>query len=91
MIQHFVKGMIFEILLKPSQLAMLIYNIIFVVSYLKTLLIPFNEMVEKFLDRMQPLANGSTIVPMKVHFGEFTQDVISKVRQLQLLSLIFVS
>jgi hypothetical protein len=57
------------------------HNIIFVVSYLKTLLIPFNEMVEKFLDQMQPLASGSTIVPMKVHFGEFTQDVISKVSQ----------
>lgn len=51
------------------------------VSYLKTLLKPFNEMVEKFLDQIQPLANGSTTVPMKVHFGEFTQDVISKVRQ----------
>ena len=84
MIQHFVKGMIFEIL-KPSQFAMFI---IFVVSYLKTLLIPFNEMVNKFLDQMQPLANGSTIVPMKVHFGEFTQDVISKVCQLRLLSFL---
>ena len=51
------------------------------VSYLKTLLVPFNEMVKKFLDQLQPLANGSTTVPMKVHFGEFTQDVISKVRQ----------
>ena len=49
------------------------------VSYLKTLLIPFNEMVEKFLGQIQPLADGSTTVPMKVHFGEFTQDVISKV------------
>ena len=48
-------------------------------SYLKTLLIPFNEMVEKFLDQIQPLADGSTTVPIMVHFGEFTQDVISKV------------
>ena len=38
-------------------------------------------MVKKFFDQIQPLADGSTIVPMKVHFGEFTQDVISKVRQ----------
>ena len=50
------------------------------VSYLKTLLIPFNEMVQNFLDQMQPLANGSTIVPMKVHFEELTKDVISQVR-----------
>ena len=51
------------------------------VSYLKTLLIPFNEIVKNFLDQIQPLADGSTTVPMKVHFGEFTQDVISKVRE----------
>ena len=48
-------------------------------------------MVERFLDQMQPLANGSIIVPMKVHFGEFTQDVISKVRQLRLLSLLLAN
>ena len=48
-------------------------------SYLKTLLTPFNEILTKFLDQLKPLAGGSTIVPMKVHFGEFTQDVISKV------------
>ena len=51
------------------------------VSYLKTLLIPFNEMVEKFLGQIQPLADGSTTVPMKIQFGEFIQDVISKVSQ----------
>ena len=55
-------------------------NHVFMVSYLKTLLIPFNEMVQNFLDQMQPLANGSTIVPMKVHFEELTKDVISQVR-----------
>ena len=53
--------------------------IIYYYSYLKTLLVPFNEMVKKFLDQIQPLADGTTTVPMHVHFGEFTQDVISKV------------
>ena len=48
-------------------------------------------MVEKFLDQMQPLANGSTIVPMKVHFGEFTQDVISKVRRSASIVIIVVT
>ena len=48
-------------------------------SYLKTLLIPFNEMVKTFLDWIKPLADGNTTIPMKVRLGEFTQDVISKV------------
>lgn len=48
-------------------------------SYLKLLLKPFNEMVEKFLEQIKHLADGKTEVPMKVHFGELTQNVISKV------------
>ena len=36
-------------------------------------------MVKKFLDQLEPLADGTAEVPMKVHFGEFTEDVISKV------------
>lgn len=56
-----------------------LYDPAFRKSYLKTLLTPFNEILTKFLDQLKPLAGGSTIVPMKVHFGEFTQDVISKV------------
>ena len=60
---------------------------VFVGSYLKTLLTPFNQMVKKFLDQIQPLADGNKTVPMKVHFGEFTQDVISKVSLTTLATL----
>ena len=44
-------------------------------------------MVKKFLDQIQPLADGNKTVPMKVHFGEFTQDVISKVSLTTLATL----
>ena len=87
MIQHFVKGICMMFDKKPC----LPCSCLFMVSYLKTLLIPFNEMVKKFLDQIQPLADGSTAVPMKVHFGEFTQDVISKVRQAILYDLAIAS
>ena len=36
-------------------------------------------MVKKFLDQLEPLADGAAEVLMKVHFGELTEDVISKV------------
>ena len=48
-------------------------------SYLKTLLKPFNEITNEFLEKLKPLADGDTKVPMKVHLGEFSLDVISKV------------
>ena len=48
-------------------------------SYLKTLLTPFNEMADRFLEQIKPLADGATLVPMKRHFGELTMDAISKV------------
>ena len=48
-------------------------------SYLKTLLKPFNEITNEFLDELKPLADGETKVPMKTHLGEFSLDVISKV------------
>ena len=54
-------------------------------SYLKTLLEPFNEIVSKFLDQIKPLTDEATAVPMKVHFGELTHDVISKVSTLHLI------
>lgn len=57
--------------------------VILLLSYLKTLLDPFNDMVNKFLDQIKPLADGTT-VPMKRHFGEFTLSVISKVSGSQL-------
>ena len=49
-------------------------------SYLKTLLVPFNEVTSKFIEKLRPLADGATKVPMKLRFGEFTLDVISKVK-----------
>ena len=48
-------------------------------SYLKTLLEPFNEIANRFIDNLDPLADGRTDVPMKIKFGEFTLEVISKV------------
>lgn len=39
---------------------------------------PFNEMVNKFLDRIKPMADGATAVLMNVHFKELALDVISK-------------
>ena len=53
-----------------------------VCSYLKTLLDPFNEMVNRFLDQIKPLADGEEAVPMKHHFGELTLNIISKVSYL---------
>ena len=50
-------------------------------SYLKTLLVPFNEVTSKFIERLKPLADGVIKVSMKLCFGGFTEslDVISKV------------
>ena len=48
-------------------------------SYLNTLLIPINEVTGKFIEQLKPLADGVTKVPMKLHFGDFTTDAISKV------------
>ena len=56
------------------------YNIMLFHSYLKTLLVPFNEVTSKFIEKLRPLADGATKVPMKLRFGEFTLDVISKVK-----------
>ena len=43
------------------------------------LLEPFNEITASFLDQLKPLADGVSMVPMKLHFGELTLDAISKV------------
>ena len=48
-------------------------------SYLKTLLDPFNEIVNAFIEELRPTADGVETVPMKIKFGEFTLKVISKV------------
>ena len=51
----------------------------FCFSHLKTLTTPFNESVDKFLDKLRPLADGKSAVPMKSHLAGLTLDVISKV------------
>lgn len=43
------------------------------------LLEPFNEIANRFIDNLELLADGKTEVPMKIKFGEFTLEVISKV------------
>ena len=39
----------------------------------------FGECVDKFLDKLKPLADGRTQVPMKKHIHNAALDVISKV------------
>lgn len=51
----------------------------FTSSHLKTLLDPFNEIANEFIDKLKLLADGKTTVPMKLKFSEFTLKVISKV------------
>jgi len=48
-------------------------------SYLKSLVPSFNECADKLIERLRPLADGKTTVPMKEHLAEVTLDVISKV------------
>ena len=48
-------------------------------SYLKTLLDPFNEIVNAFIEELRPTADGVETVLMKIKFGEFTLNVMSKV------------
>ena len=48
-------------------------------SYLKSLVPSFNECADKFIERLRPLADGKTIVPMKEHLAQVTEDAISKV------------
>ena len=48
-------------------------------SYLNTLLVPINAVTTKLIEELKPLADGMTQVPMKLRFGDFTTDVISKV------------
>ena len=49
-----------------------------VCSYLKSLVPSFNECADKFIERLRPLADGKTTVPMKDHLAEvYTIDWIS--------------
>ena len=56
-----------------------IINIFCMSSYLNTLLVPINAVTTKLIEELKPLADGVTKVPMKLRFGDFTNDVISKV------------
>lgn len=72
--------------LPPSQILSQSLQLLFTwkfscfLSYLKTLLKPFNEIADKFVDNLKTVADGETKVPMKTRFGEFTLEVISKVK-----------
>ena len=48
-------------------------------SSLKDLIPKFNECVDTFVEKLRPLADGKTEVPMKEAFHEAALDVISKV------------
>lgn len=48
-------------------------------SYLRTLLGPLNELADRLVEKLKALADGTTSVPMRLQFGEFTLNVISKV------------
>ena len=44
----------------------------------------FNEITNKFLDQLKPFADGASRVPIKLQFGEFVLDVLSKVKKVWL-------
>ena len=58
---------------------MTVYRLFFLFSYLKTLLIPINDVTNKLIEQLKPFADGVTKVPMKLRFGDFILNVISKV------------
>lgn len=53
-------------------------------SHLKTLLEPLSELANKLVDKLKLLADGTTSVPMRLQFGEYTLNVISKVCKVQM-------
>ncbi|KAL5496599.1 hypothetical protein EMCRGX_G012912 [Ephydatia muelleri] len=56
-----------------------LYDPAFNRGYLKSLTPMFGECVDMFLDKLKPLADGRTQVPMKKHIHNAALDVISKV------------
>lgn len=56
-----------------------VYDPAFKKSYLQTLLEPFNEKANEFINNLRPMADGKTRVPMKTQFGTYTLETISKV------------
>ena len=57
-----------------SFVRLLCYN-----SYLRSLVPAFNECVDWFLERLKPLADGKTQVPMGEEFANLTLNIISRV------------
>ena len=49
-------------------------------SYLKGLVPDFNTLVDDFLEKLKPLADGQTVVPLKDHIRKFSLSVLSKVQ-----------
>ena len=68
--------------LPTSIIAMTGLLLIFTNSYLKSLLVQFNQETEKLIEQLKPLADGVTKVPMNLHFGNYTLDIISKVNHI---------
>ena len=62
-----------------SLLADVLESLYYIFSYLKSLVPSFNECVDVFLDKIRPMADGSTPVPIRQHLTECTLYVISKV------------
>ena len=48
-------------------------------SHLKTLIPSFNECADRLVEKLTPLADGVTLVPMKKELSIVTLDVISNV------------
>ena len=61
-----------------------VFNCFLINSYLQSILPAFNKCVDVFINKLTPLADGKTPVPMKEHLAEVTLDVISKVENIWL-------
>ena len=55
------------------------YNPGFKEDHVHTLFQSVNVCVDAFLDKLKPLADGTTTVQMKLHLEDFLTEVISKV------------
>ena len=66
-----------------SGIPVLLFNALFACyqcSYIKGLAPKFNMLVDDFLKKLKPLANGQTEVPLKDHIHGFVLTVVSEVR-----------
>lgn len=48
-------------------------------SFLKSLVPKFNSLVDDSLEKLKPLADGKTIVPLSNHIRDFVLNVVSEV------------